>query len=255
MHTKKFLTAMHLNYNQICIMNQKELVGTVDSYLCKHGQNKWKASTINTYAQSIVKGLSIIRGENVKNMTLISVLLKKYGDTTSTQDVNQAPIVVLEEVEKEVIKNLSPQDARKAKILLHIAWMVQARSVNALKGLANRRITEGGWRVSWQQHKTKNRIGVKEVTIKRELWTPFMKHVIPTLPQDKFPIMSENTISKFHTIIEKALKGRSMSIRRSSIQEMYDKGYSKTDIRQISLHVNDKMLDKYLATKKGQLKK
>lgn len=234
----------------ICYMLGK-LVAFIE--MGQGNRKPWKASTKVTYAHTIIAGIERIKNINIAKLPVAKCWLKKIHDEASREPSNQAPVMSLEEMENRILVHTPKSLIHEAKILLHLAWLTASRSIAALTGLAIVDVTPAGWRVSWQQHKTKSKIGIKDVILKPSGWTEFIKENISTFPKHVIPILPTETILMIDEIATKALDGRAMTIRRSAAQHMYETGTSREQIREITLHASDKTLSLYLATKPGKV--
>lgn len=166
--------------------------------------------------------------------------------------VNQAPIMRLATIGRQLVKMAPSGMKAAARLLLDLAWMTAARSIKSLKGLAIRGYVKDGLRVSWQEHKTNNSIGRRDVVIPHALITKFVKS--RSLPSNTMPVLPESMIDKVHAMSMKVMNNRSMTIRRSALQEMYyARGMELADIMKISLHTQQSTLARYLATRCGTM--
>ena len=211
-------------------------------------RKKWAPQTKAKNAAIIMAAMRRLHNPEA----VLKYWMKKLEADAVRAKVNQAPIMKHRTIAERLVR-IAPQGMKAAaRLLLDMAWMTAARSIKGLKGLAIRGYVNNGLRVSWQEHKTNNTIGRRDVVIPNSHITKFVKS--RSLPQNTMPILPEKIIDKIHALSLKVMNNRAMTIRRSSLQEMYYvRGMELTDIMKISLHTQPSTLARYLATRCGTM--
>lgn len=222
--------------------------------LVKKNKKPVGASSKKTYAEEIIAALSKCANVYIRSWPQVKVWMTHLEELARQEDVNKAPRVELEET-VELAMSLAPVELRKyVKTLMHVQWITMARSPQALLGLAWVGVEHGKFRFSWQKHKTKGRAGVREVWLEAKAIPEFLQAELRSKQGLMETVEHPDIIRMAIPYVKRALKGRSMSFRRSSAQDFMGHTPEIEKLMTVTNHTNPKTARRYVETLKQDLK-
>lgn len=212
------------------------------------------ASSRRTYAGEILAAIGKLRDEDLFKRPSVKLWMGELNSAAEAAPVNRAPLVDKEEIIEKAMKLVEPRLSSAVKSVIQLMWVVMARSVTALKGLAWVGRKQGQWRFSWQGHKTRKAIGIKDVWISEQEIPQHLREQLELSSPMMESVFRPELIAEVTPAIKKALAGRNMSIRRSAAQMFMYQNPDLERLRGRTNHTNTKILSKYLATRPGDLR-
>lgn len=255
--TREFFQKSGIEVEEVARMNPMTLVDILIKYIMDGKTQRgipWKPNTRKTYAYGIISYFNKLRNEKLDNLPAVKHWLKTLEVTASIADTNTAP-----QVDKTTIcdraQSLAPEHLKiPVKDLVHLQWATMARSTLALKGLALVGRDEDKWRFSWQQHKTQGVIGVRDIWLSDAEVGSYLAARLSSFATRTTSLYKPEVIEAAAVFINRALDGRSMSIRRSAAQKHMAHYNDPASTTAITLHTNTKTFQRYAATRPKDLR-
>lgn len=206
------------------------------------GGRRYAASTQLNYTQEMYRSIKEIMKINMYEYQQGRALIRKIR-TQSYLETVKAPVETFENI-RTMFRTIC-DDERQYTLML-IAFMTAAR-IGHMHCLLNRGQCKAGWRFTWASHKTFYLRGSVDVVIPEKCIPAELQPLKTTLALG--PVCTESEMTVLYDMLEDIFKGRTYTIRRSSLQHMrYTLKMSIKDILPISLHAQAQTLEGYLAS-------